>query len=393
MDRDEETINDLFKLKNSKLKNKFFMVIADYILIVANSGRMLAQAAKIAGLRPLVIDVFADLDTRYYAEAFYPIPTLSKQHLAPAIDYFIEQYAVAHIVYGSGFEYYPESLCYLDSQLTIVGNSPVTFIKLQNKPVFFSVLDQLNIPYPETVFIAPADANNWLVKPMQGQGGVNIKRYHKNDTPDLSVYWQKYQQGTLHSVLFLTDGQRLQIIGFNTQWSINLSEAEEFIFSGIINTSDLLNEYKLRVTSWLKKIIPVLMLKGLNSLDFIQTDNDSYVLEINPRCSASMQLYNANLLVRHINASQGELAGYSFWQHSYTGYQIVYAEQDVIIPDEFKWPKGYMDLPESGSLISAGQPICSIIAHQKQVQPVFEELMTKQHFILNKLERFHPHGI
>jgi predicted ATP-grasp superfamily ATP-dependent carboligase len=369
------------------------MIVADYILIVANSGRMLAQAAKIAGLRPLVIDVFADLDTRYYAEAFYPIPTLSKQHLAPAIDYFIEQYAVAHVVYGSGFEYYPESLCYLDSQLTIVGNTPATFIKLHNKPDFFSVLDQLDISHPETVFTAPADANNWLVKPMQGQGGVNITRYHKNDTPELSVYWQKYQQGALHSVLFLADGQNLQIIGFNTQWSINLSETEEFIFSGIINNSLLLNKQKLRVTGWLKKIVPVLMLKGLNSLDFIQTDNDSYVLEINPRISASMQLYNADLLIRHVKASQGELPWYSFWQQGYTAYQIVYAQQDVIIPDEFKWPKGYMDLPEPGSLIRAGQPICSIIARQKQARPVLEELLAKQYFILNTLERFSPHGI
>jgi predicted ATP-grasp superfamily ATP-dependent carboligase len=369
------------------------MIIADYILIVANSGRMLAQAAKSAGLKPLVIDKFADLDTQYYAEDFYRIPTLSIQHLELAVNHFIEHYGITYVVYGSGFECYPESLCYLNSQLTIAGNSPATFIKLHNKPDFFSILDQLDICHPETVFTAPADADNWLVKPMQGQGGVNITRYHKNTASELSVYWQKYQQGTLHSVLFLADGQNLQIIGFNTQWSIKLSETEEFIFSGIINDSSLLNKQKLRVTGWLKKIIPVFMLKGLNSLDFIQTGNESYVLEINPRFSASMQLYNANLLIRHINASQGELAWYCFWQHSYTAYQIVYAERDVIIPDDFKWPKGYMDLPESGSLIRAGQPICSIIARQTQARPVLKELLAKQQFILNTLERFSPYGI
>ena len=131
------------------------MNIPEYLLIVASSGRMLAQAAKNAGLKPLVIDLFADLDTQCHAEAFKQIPSLAEKHLIPAVDYFIEHYAVAHVVYGSGFEYYPESLRYLGSRLLVLGNSPDTFVKLHDKPAFFSSLDKLNIPYPEVCFYAP----------------------------------------------------------------------------------------------------------------------------------------------------------------------------------------------------------------------------------------------
>ena len=74
----------------------------------------------------------------------------------------------------------------------------------------------------------------------------------------------------------------------------------------------------------------------------------------------------------------------------YTGYQIVYAEQDVLIPETFAWPDWCMDLPESGVICRTGQPICSIIAHQKQAQSVMNDLLIKQH---NLKKVFNPHGI
>ena len=83
------------------------------------------------------------------------IKSLAEQDLAPAVDYFIERYAVTHVIYGSGFEYYPESLRYLNSRLTVLGNHPDVFARQQDKPAFFSTLDKLNIPYPEVVFSAP----------------------------------------------------------------------------------------------------------------------------------------------------------------------------------------------------------------------------------------------
>ncbi len=346
------------------------MKIPEYILIIASSGRMLAQAAKNAGLKPLVIDLFADLDTQGCAAAFYRIPLLTEQHLAPAVDYFIHCYAVAHVIYGSGFEYCPESLNYLNSRLILLGNSPDTFVKLHNKPEFFSVLAALDIASPEVAFTAPNDADDWLVKPMQGQGGMGIKRFLNNNTAKSPCYWQKYQAGTQHSVLFLANGQLMQVLGFNTQWTAGSSGTEEFIFSGVTHSSDLSNEHKARVTDWLDKIVPVFMLKGLNSLDFIQSGVNSYVLEINPRPSASMQLYDGDLIIDHIRASQGELSDYNFVQNGYSAYQIVYADRDVLIPEAFLWPDWCMDLPEPGSLIQTGQPVCSIIAHHLVSEPV-----------------------
>lgn len=360
---------------------------------------MLAQAAKNTGLKPLVIDLFADLDTQNYAEDFHQVNSLAEQDLAPAVNYFIERYAVAHVIYGSGFECYPKSLFYLNSRLIMLGNAADVFARQLDKQAFFSTLDALSIPYPEVVFSAPDCADSWLLKPMQGQGGFGIKRYQADDVA-AGVYWQQFQAGTPHSVLFLADGQLVQVVGFNTQWSVHLSQTQEFIFSGVINSTDLLDDHKAVITDWLKQMVPVFGLKGLNSLDFIQTDDCSYVLEINPRPSASMQLYDQDLLGRHIQSCWGaqsvgcDSVAYSTVWHDYhlaqyaTGYQVVYAEHDLIIPDHFEWPPWCMDLPKSGNMCRAGQPLCSIIAHQKNSQSVVEQLLTKQQLIINKLERF-----
>ncbi|MCF7964837.1 MAG: ATP-grasp domain-containing protein [Methylobacter tundripaludum] len=365
------------------------------ILIVAGSGRMLAQAAKNAGLKPLVIDLFADLDTQDCAEDFRQVKSLAEQDLAPAVDCFIERYAVTHAIYGSGFECYPESLYYLNNRLIILGNHPDVFARQLDKPAFFSTLDQLNIPYPELVFSVPEYVDDWLLKPMQGQGGVGIKRYHADDETKEPVYWQKFQAGTPHSVLFLADGQQMQVIGFNRQWPVCLSETQEFVFSGVVNRCDLSDVHKAVITDWLEQMVPAFRLKGLNSLDFIHADDCGYVLEINPRPSASMQLYDQDLLSRHIQACLGRnsVAYCAAWRDYHSAYQVVYADHDLTIPDRFEWPDWCMDLPKPGNMCRAGQPLCSIIAHQKNSRSVVEQLRTKQQLIISKLEGYDRHGI
>jgi len=372
------------------------------LLIVAGSARMLAQAAKSTGLKLLVIDLFADLDTQCYAEDFQQIASLAEQDLAPAVDYFIQSYAVKHVIYGSGFECFPESLRYLYSRLIVLGNHPEVFARQLDKPAFFSTLDDLSIPYPEVAFSAPACTDDWLIKPMQGQGGIGIKHYHANDKAKVPVYWQRFQAGVPHSVLFLADGQQAQVVGFNSQWPIRLSETQEFVFSGVVNCTDLPEEHKAQVADWLKQTVPAFGLRGLNSLDFIHADGCSYVLEINPRPSASMQLYDEDLLVRHIQACEGAVGATSAAQSlalrrlkspPQIGYQVVYAEQDLIIPSPFEWPPWCMDLPKPGDMCRAGQPICSIIAHQKNSQSVAEQLRAKQQLIISKLKGFDRHGI
>lgn len=368
------------------------MEIPEYVIIIANSGRMLAEAAVEAGLKPLVIDLYADSDTRGFSVAVHKISSLTQQYIAPILDELIGSYNVSHLVYGSGFENHPESLIYLNERLTILGNTPDIFFGAQNKARFFSVLDALKIPYPEVAFEAPDDAENWLVKPMQGQGGLGIKRYDPVQRASGKVYWQKFQFGAAHSVLFLANGREAQVIGFNAQWTENLNENGEFVFAGAVNNADLGVIQKSVLSDWIIRCAKVFALKGLNSLDFIVADGRCLVLEINPRPPASMQLYD-DLLIRHILSVQGVLFDKLLEQTDYTGCRIVFACCDLMIPDRFDWPEECKDRPESGVICRKGQPICSIISRQSSAIRVRDRLNLIQQQLVKQMIRVQPYGI
>ena len=354
---------------------------------------MLAEAARKANLKPLVIDLFADIDMQGLAEDYCQVKSLAIEHIAPAIGYFVEKYAATEVIYGSGLEYFPESVSYLDHRLTILGNDSVTFNRLLDKKSFFENLVQWDIQHPEVSFVKPGHAGEWLIKPLRGQGGLGIKRYQGNDADSLDVYWQKYQSGYPQSVLFLADGKSLSVVSFNSQWSVSRGRDNDFAFSGIINDSCLNPAQKQKIAEWLRQLVALYQLKGVNTLDFIQDGENSYVLEINPRPSASMVLYGGELINSHIQASRGCLADDRPVQPGYSGYQIVYARQNLVIPEAFRWPEACSDIPETQAIINAAQPICSIIAHQNEAHGVIQQLSTLEHTILNELERFQTHAI
>ncbi len=328
-----------------------------YWLIVATSGRMLAQASWCEGFDVLVIDCFADIDTLRYAKKVVRVDSLAIENLTVALTK-LATYEITGVVYGSGFETCVESLYFLESRFEMAGNSPAIFERVQNKHEFFAALNVLKIPYPETCFEFPINQKNWLSKPLNGQGGVGINS-QKTD-----IYWQRFCDGHAGSVLFLADGESATVIGFNSQWT-----HRDFLFAGISNHNDLTDCQKSRLQSWLQKLVQYFDLRGLNSLDFMQTENEIFVLEINPRPSASMQLYDLALFEAHLTLNLELNCTTSF-----SVYEIIYAPQNLIIPKNFNWSKNCQDLPHGGVIIRKNQPICSMIARGLQPDMVLKKL-------------------
>jgi methenyltetrahydromethanopterin cyclohydrolase len=331
----------------------------NYWLIIATSGRMLAQTAKNKGFLILIIDCYADLDTQKLARKVVRVDSLSIKNLTAALEQF-KNFNISGVIYGSGFENYVESLYFLENRFALSGNSAAVFERVQNKREFFYALNLLKIPYPQTRFDLPIIGKNWLSKPLNGQGGVGINS-QKTD-----IYWQQFCVGKSGSVLFFNS----QIIGFNTQWTHG-----DFLFAGIINQSDLSSLQKNKLALWVKKLVLHFNLRGLNSLDFIYTENEIFVLEINARVPASMQLYDFPLFsmqvcVNHPFSQPPSKRGRS------CAYEIIFAPQTLIIPKNFHWSQNYHDLPHSGVIIRKNSPICSMIARAMQPEAALKKLKT-----------------
>ncbi|MGH8630643.1 MAG: ATP-grasp domain-containing protein, partial [Burkholderiales bacterium] len=106
-------------------------------------------------------------------------------------------------------------------------------------------------------------------------------------------------------------------------------------------------------------------LTGLNGIDFVLDGDTPYVLEINPRPTATVDLYDADvhggMFCAHLRACRGELPVVNTTAQS-RAHAIVYARGTVRIPPSVDWPDWCTDLPQAGSTISAAAPVCSVHA-------------------------------
>lgn len=357
------------------------------ILVVAQSARMIVKLIVDGRLSAVAIDCFADEDTE--ALNLYQVASLRLSDLKPAVDHIIKHFGVTHVVYGSGFETQVDSLAYLQSRFVIMGNAVDLFRRFQDKPDFFQTLHQLSIPYPETVFSSPSSHEDWLIKPMQGEGGLSISYYQPTSHVDSKrFYWQRYLAGEVFSALFVADAEHVKVLGFNQQW-IDQNHEHAFAFAGICNQATISDENQRLIIEWLTALIRVYPLHGLGSLDFIFHQGKFYVLEINARIPASAQLYGKNVFDLHLQACNGVRLTVDDKPYPCPipmGLQIIYAKHSFKIPMGMIWPNWVVDRPAGGVFIGKGQPVCSIIAQGNNTDKVQNRLQRWQKIIENLLQ-------
>ncbi len=351
------------------------------VLIIASSARMLLQAASDQGYKAVAIDCFADVDSRQLATELVKVDSLCVTEVKKALIALQQTHLIHIVIYGSGLESEPETLQYLQQHYHLLGNSFEIVSYLLNKPEFFAFLKKQHIFYPETVFDSPEATDGWLMKPYAAEGGIGIQ-WAENASSQSGHYWQQYCAGDSCSVLFLANGREFQIIGFHKQL-LSRRGKNAFIFSGLINQFPLQSWLQPQIADYLGKLLSEYPLKGLNSLDFIVKHQRCYVLEVNPRPSASLALYDSSLVRSHIASCQSEGSLDSIAKiNSFKAYQIIFADNRIIIPLKFPWPQWVSDRPQAASIINTDEPICSIIACGKTEQQVMYLLKARAQQLL-----------
>ncbi len=362
------------------------VILPPKLLIIALSGRLPAQLALAGGYAPVVVDCFADEDTRRMALEVRQVASLRLADVLPAVAALRLAHGLTHVVYGSGFESCPETLAYLQQDWVLLGNSAAVFSRLLDKPAFFRQLELMRIPFPETVFAQPWDTDNWLRKPLRGQGGAGIRRAGAAVAETaLDSYWQRFLDGESFSVTFIAQAMQVVVLGFNRQWTQAMDENQPFMFAGVANCAELAEVLQNQLRHWLSQLVAFYGLQGLGSLDFMLKDCCCYVLEINARIPASAQLYAGPVFACHVQACSGQQLNLSWPQSTPGAYEILYAPREMRIADDCVWPAWVLDRPAGGAFIGKHQPICSIIAAGNTPQHAAKQLLERRQFIENIL--------
>lgn len=361
------------------------------VVIVGIAARGLAAAARRAGLRPLVLDLFGDEDTRDLAVEAIPLRRLGGFTIDPE-DLF-EQLAIhagptLPVVLGTGFEHAPDVVEKLAARHRLVGNGHGTLAWLKEPMLFDRLLNNLSIPHPRIFPDAAPAGTRTLEKCVGGSGGWHVRPATK--ARGRGWYLQEYVEGRTVSALFLGDGRAARLLAFSEQWCAPSPDAP-FRYGGAVGPIGLEDAIARAVDSALQRIVGTVGLVGLASADLVVTPDGWSLLEINPRPGATLDLFDRPplppLLRLHIDSCAGELPELGVLAPDGIDARaagILYA------PAAFEMrcgalPDWVADRPPPGTRIEAGEPVCTVFATGHDITEAREDLSRRMDHLWREL--------
>ncbi len=360
---------------------------AEPVLIVALSGRALAQSGRRAGCVPIVLDAFADLDTREAAAAVERVPVDGDWRFArePLLE------AAARLapppiplVYGSGFERHPDLLDALAQGRELLGTAPAAIRHAKDPFAFAGLLEAAGLPHPEVRAQPPDDLSGWLVKRRAGAGGGHIRPASAGRVgPD--TYYQRRVDGRAVSVLVLGDGSEAVSLAASEQWTDPTTD-RPYRYGGAATPAEVPADLFRSAA----RVAAASGLRGIGSLDALADGERHWILELNLRPGASLDAYDRayglSLFQRHVAACRGRLETIPPAPRA-AASAVVWASERVEIPAGMRWPVWAADRGAAGSVVPAGGPVCTVLGEGLSATEARQVAETRALTLLSRLGR------
>jgi predicted ATP-grasp superfamily ATP-dependent carboligase len=339
------------------------------VLIAAISGRALAASARRGGYVPLVADFFGDVDTladagRHIRLASGLAHGIDGDELMAALRALAEGREPVGVVCGTGFEDRPRLLSRIAHDWPLLGNGEEVTRQVKDPETFAAVCDACGIPHAAHALAAPRDPEGWLAKRRGGSGGSHVTPA-AGRSADAAVYFQERVPGTPVSALFLADGRRAVVLGFSAQWSAPAPQ-KPFRYGGAVRPASLSPRLAQGLAKAVATFVAAVPLVGLNSADFLVDGDEFRLMEINPRPGATLDIFEppgGSLFALHLAACHGELPAGLPRIEGAAAAAIAYAGRDIASLAALPWPAWTADRPQAGIAVTAGDPLCTVLAH------------------------------
>jgi uncharacterized protein len=368
-------------------------VVSDPLLIVGASGRAAAESAGRAGFVPLVVDAFGDDDTRRAAacriDVAYPKKLVDESEYFPPADW----------IYVGGLENSPAIVDRLSIQRRLLGVGGPALRRVRDPAALRAELAVEGVRFPEirTDSIGIRTDGTWLLKCRRSAGGLGVSVFSGNSLSQIdgSRYFERRIEGPCYGATFLGNGRESRLVGVVEQFVVDSDPRRPFLFGGAVGPIDLSDAMRARLGILGGQTASRFGLSGLFGIDFILESDDIWMLEVNPRYTASVELLehalDRHLIGDHVRACrEGELPADAFAtaRNRFTrkiGKRIVYAgaTRGTVAPELTKalWKirgearlPAVADIPTSGSSIEAYSPLATVFADGAHAARVTDEL-------------------
>jgi uncharacterized protein len=367
------------------------------IAVAAFSARVFAEQAAREGFEVVALDLFGDRDTRRAAARWLPIGEahtlrIDDELLLAALEECARSGAAQAWMFGSGLDGRPDLLAAGAERLPLIGNDAGTVRRVRDPGSFFGALAAHGIAHPPVRDTAPAYLHGWLVKDNAGCGGMQVRRAAAPIVLGPTQYLQRELDGTPLSATFVADGRAAVVLGCNEQ-IVHAQDDAPYVYSGLIGPLPPDGALQAQVDAALQVLVPAFGLRGLGSLDLLYDGAVAWVLEVNPRPSASVALYASREPVRsHLRACiDGVLPSPRPGGDTgaLRGTQIVFTRRALTLdPRAADWLAAQPDIGDlpSPAEFDRDAPLCSVDAEGGSVTELRRHLAARREAVLAVME-------
>jgi predicted ATP-grasp superfamily ATP-dependent carboligase len=355
------------------------------LIVLGASARAAAWSAIAAGFAPSAIDLFADRDLAAVCPAIrltrFPSDFAKALAAAPRAPW----------LYAGGLENHPRLVDRLARIRPLLGNGGDVLRRVRDVQHLADAAQAAGWSFPQTVTdrspAAGAKATRqpgdktWLLKPRRSGGGLGIRFASAADwrSPPRGTFLQEYIEGETASAVFVAAGGRAMLLGATRQLvGRDVGIVRPFLYAGSLGPLALEAIEQEALATLGNTLAGRFSLVGLFNVDFVRAASRLWLLEVNPRYSASIEiierLTGARSIALHCRAC--EEASLPEWVNAQparsAGKAVVYAERDCTAGTALAklaatWnapgqPPLVADLPHTGEPLAAGQPVVTVFA-------------------------------
>lgn len=352
---------------------------SDRLLIVGASARAAAHSALRSGMKPTTIDLFADLDLCEVAGA----TRIDRDEYPRGLESRLAGEADGPWMYVGALENHPDLIRRIALQRPLWGAVASVLERVRSPERIQSWMIDEGLLAVETRESPPrTPRGSWLVKPLASGGGRGIQRW-TGTAADFRepVYFQQLIEGVSASAVFLGDGTTATFLGATELW-IGTAVAP-YEYTGSIGPIGISPAQRDQIVRMGRAIVARSGLAGLFGIDVVLNGDRVWLIEVNPRYTASVEILEwsqgRSLLGLHRGVFEATRPDVPCWKPlaGILGKAILRATADCTFPARLskrrlenvarRFPT-IADVPAPGLRIGRGEPVMTVFARGGTVQ-------------------------
>lgn len=282
------------------------------VVLVGASVRAAAQSASRAGFCVTGIDLFGDSDTREACHCYYQgslaeeagpgKTTVSGQ--SPLAQQIKSCRGAPAVVVG-GLRPTDRILQSVGGICRLIGPSSDCVRRLKD-PAFLSALAaSAGLRFPETITAASlaqkiSAGDGWLIKQRLSCGGLGVRRSGSGPNVAEDEYIQRSIAGRSFGATLLASDGGTFLLGVCRSLFTRRGRLP-FVYAGSLGPIEMSDCVNAKLLAMGERVVELTKLRGLFNIDFlIDRSGQLWLIEINPRWSASSELVQQRLLDRRL---------------------------------------------------------------------------------------------